>query len=345
LALAILAAGCAPENHENYRKSWERVTLPGFSILMPPGKVVETSREPSIGKHQREISGSLVDHWAKDIATNGSVMASWSTDSSTFEEWKRDSLPIMLTGIENATPGAKVIREELLDDDHWIFVLGTDTVPLALGTIRCDQAFQILVVYAHYHDAERQVADLREIMDSVHCEVSAENLAMTRAATRLPEKFGLVKQSNPQQYRSLDDENLALNFTTDNMFDDKKLHRVLVAQIVSNTYGMKVLDSDMKEVAVPEILHHEPTMLLRVTLPTDKSRVYVGTLFCEDVGLSLMSFWTAPTVSDNLAIQRLSQVGCPSTPSTPSPPFESLVEAACTNGDAAACALRTQRGS
>lgn len=341
LALAAVAAGCMPENHENYRKSWERVELPGFSILLPPGKIVETSNVPSTGKHQRSINGSQIDYWMKDITVNGSIAASWSTEVWTYDEWKREYLPLLLTGLERATPGAKVLEEEFIDDDHWTFVVGTKRVPLALGAVRCDEHFQVQIMYAHYHDAARQVADLREIMDSVQCAVRAENRVMTRAATRLPEKFGLVKESSPQQYRSLDNEELALNFTTGNVLKDEAVYRPLIANIVSTSFGAKVTDSDMAAVAVPAILHSEPTMLLRVTFPTDKSRIYVGTVFCEEVKLSLISFWSAPQVSDNLAIERLSQIGCPNTPSTQSPTYESLVESACQAGDTAACALKS----
>ena len=311
LALAAMAAGCMPENHDSYRKSWERVELPGFSILLPPGKVVETSTVPSTGKHQREIKGSLVDHWIKDITVNGSVIATWSNDASTFDEWKRDYRPIMLTGIENAAPGSKVLKEEFVDEDHWIFVIGTDRVPLALGTVHCDEHFQIQIMYAHYHDVARQVADLRELMNSVRCDVRAENRTMTRATTRLPEKFSLINESNPQQYHSPDNEDLALNFTTGNVLKEEKVYRALMAQIVSNSFGAKVTDSDMERVAVPQHLHAEPSMLLRVVFPANEGQIYVGTLYCENVRLSLISFWTAPQVSDDLAIERLGQIGCP----------------------------------
>jgi len=55
--------------------------------------------------------------------------------------------------------------------------------------------------------------------------------------------------------------------------------------------------------------------------------------------------WTAPQVSDRVAIQRLSQVECSGTPSTPTPACDSLVESACAGGDGAACALGKKAAS
>ena len=345
LALLSALAGCAPETYEKYRKSWQRVELPGFSIELPPGKVVATSDVPSTGKYQREIKASLIDHWFEDIAINGNVAASWSTQSSTFEEWRDDYLPLYMAGLVSAVPGSKLIKVEKLSENSWYAVMGTDRVPLAAGAVRCEADFQVEVVYTHYHDVAREAADIRELLKSVRCAVGAQNRATTRVATRLPAKFGSVSVSNPQSYHSLDGEDLAVNFTAGDVTRDPKILRVIVRQLAAQGYGVTIEDSALREVTVPHALHLERNSLFSVRLPDEKGTIYVGTAYCETVKLSLISLWTAPMVSDQLAVERFSQVGCPDTPSTPTPTYDSLVESACAGGDAAACAVRKKPAS
>jgi hypothetical protein len=154
-----------------------------------------------------------------------------------------------------------------------------------------------------------------------------------------------VNAVNPQHYRSLDGEDLALNYIVGNVNGDLKIYRLFLRELLSSGFGAKVDDSRIEDVSVPGILHPEPTRLTRARLPDPTGQIYVGSVYCDDVKMSLIMLWSAPVVSDQLAIQRLSQVGCPSTPSTPTPAFDSLVESACAGGDAAACALGKEPAS
>jgi hypothetical protein len=113
-----------------------------------------------------------------------------------------------------------------------------------------------------------------------------------------------------------------------------------IRQLIRIGYGRSITDSQIRAVDVPHILHGEPNSLYGVQGSQSQGSVYVGTVQCKQQKLALWSVWSAPTGDDRLAVERFSQVGCPGTPSTPSPTFQSLVESACAGGDAEACKLR-----
>jgi len=336
--IGLLGAACSQTSTSELE--FRRVELPGFSLLLPNGEVTASSKTPAAGEHKLKLETSLVDHLRHDVAINGGVSVSWGAGSSTHEEWQRDYLPLYVSSLAQSVPGSRILDQGKIDENSWYAVIGTDRAPLAIGVLRCDPSFEVEVSYAHYHSLQPQLRDLKKILRSVRCAVTEKNLAPLIASTRLPAKFGAVSASNPQSYRSLDGEYLGLNFSAGNPASNRKTYLVVVNAVIEHTYNVKVDTSQIQEVALPTGSQSEPAVLLRVDVPPDKGRIYVGLVYCERDDLSVVSIWSAPEVSDPLALERLGQVDCPGAPSAPSPPFEPMVQAACEAGDKVACEVR-----
>jgi len=299
---------------------------------------VSSSSLPSQGKHKLKLEGSMLEHWRHDIVRNGAASVSWTSQPMTLEEWNRDYLPVITAALSSSVPGAKLMEQESLDDDRWLSIVGSERVPLALGVVRCDGAFQVEITYARYHDSRRQIADLRELVSSVRCQVTDRNRTRPKASTRLPDTFGRVGGQDLQIFRSLDGEHLAINFTHGDIQRDEKLYLSVIRHLLAQSHEAEPAKLQTRVVAIPRTDRPETASLLHVTLPA-KDPIYVGAVYCKSLDLSLISLWTAARATDELAQERLGQVGCPGGPSTPSPSFDSLVEAACRSGDRDACGV------
>jgi hypothetical protein len=332
--------GCAREEPEDARRSWKRVELPGFSVMLPAGKRVATSEAPSAGKHHLKLTGSFVDHWLRDTVIDGNVIVEWTSQASTREEWDSLFLPMLVASLNTTIPGSKVLKDEQIDDSRWMSIIGKHRVPLAVGVVRCDESFQVMITYAHSHLIEPQADDMREILRSVSCHVAAANRARILAVTRLPEKFGVVDSTEVQMFRSLDGEVVVLNFTSGDVQRDPGMYRTVIKALLGTVYEARIADSQMIAVPVPDGLHPGRASLLRVNLPAAGGITYVGAINCAPQRQSLMSIWSAPETSDALALERFGQVDCPGAASTPSPSFDSLVQAACRSGDQIACGIQ-----
>src|SRR6185295_10722448 len=151
LAASLGATGCSRQSLKKQREGRQRIELPGFSIELPLGKVVATSKVPSQGKHQVALSASQLEHWLDDWAINGSVSVHWSSQAPTRDEWMNEELPMILKASEGSIPNGKLLKEETIDPERWLIVAGTSRLPLAMGVVRCDPAFAIEVTYIGYH--------------------------------------------------------------------------------------------------------------------------------------------------------------------------------------------------
>lgn len=336
LASAAALGGCSREISEEYRASWKRVAFPGFSVNLPDGEIVSRSALPSQGQYKLKLEGSMLEHLRHDIVRNGAARVSWSSQPMTLEEWNRDYLPLITGALSSSVPGAKLMQQEVLDENRWLSIVGAERVSLAIGVVRCDETFQVEIHYTRYHDSPRQIADLRELVSSVRCQVTDRNRTRPVASTRLPENFGRVAGQDLQLLRSLDGEELALNFTQGDIQRDEKLYLSIIKPLLAQSFDTEPAKLQIRVVAIPRTDRAETVSLLHATVP-GSNPMYVGSVYCKSLSLSLMSIWTAPRATDALALERLGQVGCPGSPSTPSPSFDSLVDAACRSGNPDAC--------
>lgn len=310
--VAMLCVACSGGDPAAFRRSWKRVELPGFSIVIPPGEVVHTSTETWTGKHQVKLEGSLLDRWVHDVAFNGNVSVSWSSETYSRDEWRTQFVPAISAAMKQSIPDAGLMQEARIDESRWYAVIGNAHAPVALGVARCD-AFQVNIAYAHYHDASKQVADLLEMMSSIRCAEGVPTRVRPVAPTSLPPKFVSVEgEDGLQMYQSPDGEGMAVNFTQGDVQRDDKVFLAIMRPLLAQALGVEESSLALAKIEDSRAgLSSEPTILRAVQAGGETS--YVGALYCGSVKQSVLSIWSGPNASDALAIQRIGQIHCPGT--------------------------------
>jgi hypothetical protein len=309
--------------------------------MLPPGEVVTSSKSPTDGIHKLNLSRSLVEHLRSDVARYGAVSVIWSATVYTRTDWTRDFLPVFAGTIgDAAVPESKVLAEEQIDASRWLAIAGSARLPIALGIVTCGESFQISITYAHYHDVARQLEDIRKIVSSVRCKVTAQNLERPVAAAMLPDKFGTVDSPGIQMFQSLDGEVMVLNFTSGDLHDvEEKAYLSVMRRMMAMALEADADELKLRKVWIPESGLPRQRSLLEVRDP-DGSTMYVGATTCPGMGSTLMSVWHAPKMADQLAIERFGQVGCPGGESTALRKFAGILDEACATGDQVACEMK-----
>jgi hypothetical protein len=265
----------------------------------------------------------------------------WSSLSYSHEEWKTMILPALLGALEGKViQGARLLKEAEAGKDRWVYVLGTPQAPIGAGVVNCDSEFSVSITFARYKDIERQFAELDRIVKSVQCEVTDANRARPIAATRLPRKFGQTPDRDIQIFQALDGEQLMINFTQTDVQRNPFLYRQIMRSMLVNSIGIEFPEKDLKTLSPGSPSPAGKSSLMRLDFPATNETLYIGTQFCPEIDLSLISMWTAPGASDQLARERQSQVGCPGEESSATPTFASIADAACAAGEKQFCGLR-----
>jgi hypothetical protein len=320
----------------------ERVRLPGFSIEVLPGRVVSTSKVPSDGRHELKLrKPDLFQTYFWKVLPEGTLSISWSSLTHSREEWKTLLLPAIIKSLDaSAKPGNRLLQEASIDEHRWMYVIGTPTLPIGLGVIDCDPSFSVNVTLAHVRHVGRQLAELRRLVESVRCEVTAANTSRPLAATRLPAKFGRTPERAYQIFQTLDGEQVIVNFIPSDVQRDPTTYRHIIHALISEAFGVQIEQSAIELMKQGSPHPAGKSSLMRAQLPSTVGNIYVGTQYCAEIGLSLVSFWLAQDSSDALARERQSQLGCPGEPSVPTPEFATLADAACDAGDRQFCGLK-----
>jgi len=336
---ALLLTACSGSQDGEF----SRVSLPGFSIELPRGKVKRTSEAPSAGKHELDLpEPSFMDSLSQKAVSKPRMSVEWMAQSYSRQEWDQQMLPIFTQSLAREVPGSRILRQEALSDDRWLHVIGAPGSPVAFGVVRCDAKFSVLVVHGRYRDLERETDEFRRIIRSVTCNVTDENRAHVVAAVRLPEKFGVLQEDQGQVYRSLDGEVMNLNFTSGDIQKDPRTYRNVITSLITTALGIQFEDSQLVSLDTAVQSPGGKTSLLRADLPDTPERLYVGSLYCPDRNLTLLSIWAAQARDDALARERQSQVGCPHEESTSHRRFAEILDEACRAGDHVACDLQKE---
>lgn len=317
-------------------KKVERVSLPGFSIELPAGKVTETSDVPSGGSHKIDLESSTYRWLLRQEAGSPKIAVQWMSQGGTREEWRENFLPIFTSAL-GSTVGAHptILKEQSIDDQRWLYIVGDSKWPIGLGVVSCDDDFQVMVIYGRYRDTGRQSEVLGGILSSVECAASREQRTRLTTATRLPAKFGRTSDDDYEGFKSLDGEILITTFTNGDVQRDRKAYMVIAKSLLSTSFGADIRESQIRYLADPAL--ERPATLLRYDGPTAERATYISTQYCAEHKQSLMIVWFTPTPDDDLARERAGQLGCPGDESREVARFSELAAEACSGGDPAAC--------
>jgi hypothetical protein len=316
-----------------------RVELPGFSVELPRGEVLSTNPAPASGTYRLDVNPSVLGWIIRRELSNPQLGIQWISQAATLDEWRKNYLPVMIQALGGKTEQHRVLKEQAVDDQRWLTVIGVgkEELPFGVGIMSCDEKFHVMVIYGRYRSPERQAAELGKILRSVRCGVRQENRNRLSAAVRLPEKFGRTSDADFEGYKSLDGEVLIVNFTNGDVLRDRGIYKQVAMNLLASSLGEQIPDSDANYLPDPELRHR--ASLIRVRLKDPERHAYIGSQYCELQEQTLMFMWTAPRGSDARAAERLAQVGCPGDGGGDVRAFHDLAAQACAGGNQAACTM------
>jgi hypothetical protein len=314
--------------------------FPGFSVDVPEGEVVKSSRLPFAGRHevrlpQPEMLERLnpLDH----TVPAPRVIVSWAQhdlDDGEHFQLLRGSLLKSLPG-----KNVQVLKESSTRADVNVLVIGEPGKPIALGTRRCERGFNVDVMVMVSTDVDEQFALARRITESIRCALTDANRRRPEAATRLPPGFVRVKREQFPTYVTLSGEQLVVNFTTGNVLGEPKAYGAVITGLLSEGLGVPVAQIQSEVVPVKSTPARQ-IGLLRVHIAGDSS--YVGSVWCPKLGVTFLAFYASSMPAEVRARELLDSLGCPGEPSEEPPDAKPLFEASCADGDAEACATLEQ---
>src|SRR5688572_6793781 len=331
-AVAACATPCAGQT-----VPVQRIALPGFTIAVPAGSVLEDSKEPSGGQHLRQIAeGPLagIEHLSDPL-----VEVAWLTQSMTFEQYRDQLLPAIAANQPNAVPGERVLQTMKMDRNRWLALYGTPQMPIGMGMVVCNPGFSVSIKLRLHGEMKTQLAATRAMLESVRCLATANVAKRPEAPVRFEEGFGRMDQPPAQFYHSLDGEHIAISFTQGESFSDPVEWQAGVLAVMEMELRKRISAQWARPVQIREREDFRPSRLLRIDLPGDARPIYFGGFQCVDLGLSFLVSIELPEANDALAERRLAQIGCPGDAGRDVPPFSTVVTKACAAGDTRACAL------
>jgi len=314
------------------------VQLPGFTVNLPSGDVINTSQLGFAGRHEIRLpEPSMLDRMnplSKRIA-QPRVVVSWSQHGLADGEWY-----VQLRGtLLKSFPGenVQVLKEQRSSKDSWVTVVGDAKAPVGFGTYRCEAGFNVDVVVAVSADAEEQFTFTRGIIESVRCALTDANRRRPEASMRLPKDFGRVLREQFPTYVTTAGEQVIVNFTTGDVLRNPKALNAVMAGTMSQAMGIPVATLKMTTITVAQESERKDGLLRMET--KDGEAAYIGALWCPKLGITLLSVYSAPDASEARARVIVASISCPGKPSDPPGDAKPTFEAACKKGDSTACQM------
>jgi hypothetical protein len=310
--------------------------LPGFTLSLPGGDVITTSRLGFAGRHEVRLPGPSPLDRLNPLSKRVSeprVVVSWNQHGLADGEW----YPQLRGTLLKSFPGknVQVLREHAISKHSWVTVVGDPKAPVGFGTRRCEAGFNVDVLVAVSTDIEEQFAFTRKIIESVRCALTDANRRRPEAATRLPKRFGRVMREQFPTYVTTAGEQLIVNFTTGDVLMNPKALNAVMAGTISQATGIPLASLKMTTIAVAQQPERKDG-LLRMDAQ-DGVTAYVGALWCPQLGVTFLSVYTAPDVAESGARAIMSSISCPDKPSDPPADARPAFDAACKKDDANAC--------
>lgn len=290
-----------------------RTELPGFSIVLPNGEVMQQSNQPETGTYKLKLPGSGTLGAPYDVLDANKLLpgarqiaVSWLSTRYSYEDWRQFIVGGVLNSLKVNSP--RLLREEDLGQGRFLAVIGNDQLPLALVYLPCSQNFSVFVTFAVSTSIDEQIRGARLAADSVVC-------AATRATPKLeavvavPRGFERGPSDVGQIYSTRKGEALMVNYTAQDVQRDRGKFRDVLGGMLASGYGVSAEDVTLEE--VPSEQANGAANLNKITMPGELDGAYVGALYCPAQDVTFIIVWTGPNRSDKLAAQRIGVVSCP----------------------------------
>lgn len=332
-ALVCTAASLgACSDHAIDEPDLQRVSLPGFSIELPAGRVKSTAKEGFAGRHELQLPEPGILRYlplATNRRTEARVSVGWNQHGLDAEEYSTFLRGMILKTV----PNGRVLREVDLAPGTWVQTIGNETVSVTYASKSCERGFSVDLVVAVNLRPDADFALAQEMVQSVVCSLTDANLQRPVAATRLPEGFGRAMGEMDAVYVSLAGETLHLSFTSGDI-PGSNVFATVVAALVSQVLGVPPEKIVIKEIPGSSDDGRKHRL---VSASTAGDLFYEGALWCPKLRITFMVTYSSTQPSDARARQVFDSIYCPDEAGDTVPDARPMLESACTAGDSFAC--------
>jgi hypothetical protein len=314
--------------------------LPGFAIKAPAWKEIETVGGPAVGSHRRElgpvIEAPVFDEpgKVKRIAA-GTLVVHWRGGAFTADEQAhmRELLVQSVAGSLGLDTQAQTLAP-----GRWVEVAVGPNGAIAIGGAYCDAGLMVNVVLGMRDAKAAQLATLAsEIVRSIACKDGAGPAAPPPLNIELPGTFGVDAGSNPVMYYSLDGAVLVSNVTSGNIVRNTRNLDPVISSLLG---AIEELESPRASTQPFVREDKRPAALTTIDahIANEPTQLYLGSLYCEDVGASYVLFIAGEGMSAKVAEQLTAAMQCPGASSPVIRSVSEVFKPACHAGHANACA-------
>jgi hypothetical protein len=308
----------------------QKVDLPGFSLSLPAGEVINSTSMPSAGAHQIKPAVTGV--------ANPLLSIYWTQHGRSHAEWIVMNRDKVFGSFMPGTPG--VAKEENVLDDRWVGQLGDDDSGGSVAIVTCEPGFSIMFVVNVSNRTEDDLRVAREMAKSVRCALTDANRHKPDATARLSRRFARIPDPGSQMYYSYDDELIMANIIAGNSF----AHGIDVMQTLMLGIMAKSVNlgpQDVQFVRVQEDASPGGGRLLARFNGHEKiERRYIGVLYCENIAATVNVVMLLPKVDDAKAKQVFDAFSCPGGQSTELGDINDVARETCAAGIQKGCQLR-----
>jgi hypothetical protein len=330
---AIALLGSCSE-HAIDEPELQRVSLPGFSIALPAGRVKSTAKEGFGGRHELQLPDpGLLRRlpFATNRRAEAIVSVGWNQhglDEKEYSEYLRGM-------ILKTVPGGKVLREADLGPGMWVQTIGNSKVSVTYATRSCERGFNVDLVVAVNSRAAADFVLTRTMVESIVCSLTEANRRRPEPAVRLPDGFGRAMHEKDPVFVTLGGESLYLSFTSGDI-PGSDAFRTVVAALVSQVLGVSAEKIVIEEIAGASDDDRRHRL---VSASAGGDLFYEGALWCPGLGITFMVTYSSTQPSDARARQVFDSIYCPGEAGTTAPDARPMLEQACAAENSFACEM------
>lgn len=341
LALVTIAAVCAMTCGSARAADLRTLELPALSVSLPEGRIVRQSKLAGTGTLEMSLDDEAALESLAGKLDRTKLMERGARQINV--QW--DAFPLssdaertmVLNAVIKALPirNAAILREESLSEQRKVYVVGLPEVPIAVSFIDCAEGRGVTVSLAFTRDIDVLVAAAGRVARSVVCKaVTAAELP--KAAYRLPKNFGRRPEPGMDMFMSLEGEVLVSLFAAQ---DVQRMQGMFVKVLGSMMGGILGIPEDQVSLTALDLkaLPDQPSITAVMKTSGDLDGAIVNVRYCEAQELSLIVLWYADGGEQDLAVERIRQVGCPGEPTEPVATMADLFGGECQAGNQFAC--------
>jgi hypothetical protein len=334
-AIMLLLCGCVPAD----KQPPPNTHLPGFDVWMPRGIVVRQTSHPAIGSYQVRSGTSLpaLPQPLRDLFPERapSTKVSWRVETVAFSE-PADVAGLLdgaLRGLSTSGKGRIVPAGK----GRWTSTYEFGKGKLVAGYARCEPWLTIMFIVGLEGDVYDESVALKMVR-SVRCRIGNQKAPSLQVSLRIPEHFGLARNTDEPTYFSTLGGGLVTSFTDGDIARDYRVLEKVLGGMFATAMGA---DSPLK-VSITPIKREDGAPSTLSVLTDEKQKVgevQIGSLYCAEMDSTAMVVIFPDGDPRTNPLELATSLGCPKSDAaeTTHATIDAVFSPLCHSGDLGAC--------